>query len=92
LSGGLKSALRFLARLIDVLQRLEGQHGGADLAGLAIPYQLHLAFVRKEQEAVFFRQGFPLLNELDEIALLSLGEIVVFSGWTGHGGNVKKRG
>ena len=76
----------FLARLIDVLQRLEGQDGGADLAGLAVPDQLHLALVREEHEAVFLRQRLALLDELDEIALLGLGEVVVFGGGAGHGG------
>ena len=88
MGSGLKSALRFLARLVDVLQRLEGQNSSADLAGLAIPHQLHLALIGKEQETVFLRQRLALLDELDEIALLGLGEIVVFSGWTGHGGKM----
>jgi hypothetical protein len=78
----------FLARFVDVFERLEGQDGGADLAGLAVPDQLHLALVREEHEAVFFRQRLALLDELDEIALLGLGKVVVFSRWTGHGGKV----
>jgi hypothetical protein len=69
-----------------VLERLERQDGGADLAGLAIPDQLDLALVREEEEAVFLGQRLALLDELDEIAFFGLGKVVVFSGWTGHGG------
>jgi hypothetical protein len=69
-----------------VFERLEGQDGGADLAGLAVPDQLHLALVGEEHEAVFLWKRLALLDELDEIALLSLGKVVVFGGWTGHGG------
>ena len=38
---------RFLARLVHMLQRLERQHGGTHIAGLAVPHQLHLALVLK---------------------------------------------
>ena len=72
--------------LVDVFESLKGQDGGADLAGLAVPDQLDLALVGEEQEAVFLRQRLALLDELDEDALLGVRKVVVFSGWTGHGG------
>ncbi len=75
----------FHPRLVDVFQRLEGQDGVADLAGFAVPDQLHLALVGEEHEAVFLRQRLALLDELDEDALLGVGKVVVFSGWAGHG-------
>jgi len=84
--GNWFSSATSLPGLVDVLQGLKGQDGGADLARLAIPDQFHLPLVRKQQEAVFLRQGLPLLDELDEITLLSLGEVVVFGRGAGHGG------
>ena len=45
------------ARLIHLLDRLERQHYVADRVGLAVPDQLHLAFVFKQQEAVFSGNG-----------------------------------
>ncbi|MGH8863887.1 MAG: hypothetical protein ACREVZ_04495 [Burkholderiales bacterium] len=50
---------RFPARLVHVLQRLERQHGGADLAALAVPDQFHLALVLEQDEAVLLRQRLP---------------------------------
>ncbi len=74
---------RFLARLVHVLQRLERQHGGADVAGLAVPHQLHLALVLEQDEAVFLRQRLALLDELGQVALLGVGEVVGFFGRSG---------
>ena len=67
-------AALFFPGLVDVLQRLKGQHCSADFAGLAFPDQFHLAFVGKEEAAVLLRQRLPLLDELDEVALLGVGE------------------
>ena len=66
----------FLPGLIDVFERLKGQDGGADFAGLAVPDQFDLTFVGEEEEAVFLRQWLALLDELDEVALLGVGEVV----------------
>ena len=76
----------------DVFKSLKGQDGGADLAGFAVPDQLDLALVREEQEAVSLGQRLALLDELDEVTLLGLGKVVVFSGWAGHGWWVGKMG
>jgi hypothetical protein len=73
----------FVARLVDVLQGLEGQHGGADVAALAVPHQFHLAFVLEQDEAVFLRQGLALLDQRDEVALLGFAQVV--GGGAGHG-------
>jgi len=56
--GGLRGG-GFLARLVDVLEGLEGQDGGADLAGFAVPDQLDLALVCEELEAYFSGSGLP---------------------------------
>ena len=82
---GLKSKTTFFAWLVDVLQRLEGQDGCADIAGFPVLHQLHLALVLEEHEAVALRQRLAGLDALDEIAFLGLSEVVVFSGWAGHG-------
>jgi len=66
-----------------VLQRLERQHGGADLAALAVPHQLHLALVLEQDEAILLRQRFSLLDEPDQVALLGVGEVV--AGLEGRG-------
>jgi hypothetical protein len=57
------------ARLIDVLQRLERQHCSAHVARLAVPDQLHLAFILEKDEAVLFRQRFALLDQGNQVAL-----------------------
>lgn len=59
-----------------MLQGLEGEDGGADIAGFPIPDKLDLPLILKEEETVFLGQGPPLLDELDEIALLGLGQVV----------------
>ena len=63
-----------LARLVHVLQGLERQHCGADIGGLAVPHQLHLALVLEQQEPVALRQRLAGLDELDQVALLVLGQ------------------
>lgn len=65
-----------LARLVHMLQALERQHGGAHIARLAVPDQLHLAPVLEQDEAVFLRQRFALLNEFDEVALFGVAQLV----------------
>ena len=68
-----------------MFEGLEGQDGGADFAGLAVPDQFDLAFVVEEEEAVFLRQRLALLDELDEVALLGVGEFVAFGiVWSCH--------
>jgi hypothetical protein len=66
----------FLPGLVDVLQRLKGQDCGADFAGFAVPHQFDFALVGKQEEAILFRQRLALLDELDEVALLGVGEVV----------------
>jgi len=63
-----------------MLQGLKGQHGGADVAVLAVPDQLHLPLVLEQDEAVLLRQGLALLDEGDQVALFGLGEFVGFFG------------
>jgi hypothetical protein len=50
--------------------------GWGDFAGFAVPDQFHLAFVGEEDEAVFLRERLALIDELDEVALLGVGEFV----------------
>ena len=64
------------ARLVDVLQRLERQHRSADVARLAVPDQLDFALVLEQDEAVFLRQGFALLDQGDQVALFGVGQVV----------------
>ena len=59
-----------------MFEGLEGEDGGADFARLAVPDELDLAFVGEEEEAVFLRERLALLDELDEVALLGVGEVV----------------
>ena len=75
----------FLPGLVNVFEGLEGEDGGADFAGFAVPDEFDLAFVGEEEEAVFFRERLALLDELDEVALLGVGEVVVFGVEAGHG-------
>jgi hypothetical protein len=51
-----------------VFEGLEGEDGGADVAGLAGLGELGLAFVVKETEAVALGPGFAGLDQFDEIA------------------------
>jgi hypothetical protein len=61
-----------------VFERLKREDGGADFARLAIPDQLHLALVFEKQEAIFLRQRLAFVDQLDEVALLGVGEFVFF--------------
>ena len=71
------SSSRFSFRgSVNVFEGLEGEDGGADFARLAVPDELDLAFVGEEEEAVFLRERLALLDELDEVALLGVGEVV----------------
>ena len=65
-----------LPRLVDVLQRLERQDGRRHLARLAVPDQLDFALVLKQQEAVLLGQRLAFGDQLDEVALLGVGELV----------------
>ena len=69
-------AALFFPGLVDVLQRLKGQDCSADFAGFAVPHQFDFALVGKQEEAILFRQRLALLDELDEVALLGVGEVV----------------
>ena len=75
---GLPCCLGFRARLVDVLQRLERQHGRADVARLAVPDQLDLALVLEQDEAVLLRQRLALLDQRDQVALLGVAQFVGF--------------
>ena len=44
--------------------------------------------IRKKEEAVFFREGFAALDQLDEVALLGVGEFVM-GGIVGAGHGIK---
>ncbi|MEK7763993.1 MAG: hypothetical protein AAB433_20670 [Nitrospirota bacterium] len=75
----------FLPGLVDVFERLKRQDGGTDFAGLAVPDEFDLAFVGEEKKAVSLRQGFALLDELDEVTLFGVGEVVFLAVvWTCH--------
>ena len=79
-----------------MFEGLEGEDGGADFAGFAIPDELDFAFVGEEDEAIFFGEGLALLDEFDEVALVGIGEIVGtapagvgrFGGWR-RGGSLR---
>jgi hypothetical protein len=66
----------FLPGFVNVFERLKGEDGGADLAGLAVPNKFYLALVVEKDEAVFLGERLALIDELDEIALLGAGEFV----------------
>ena len=68
----------FLPRLVNVFEGLEGEDGGGDFAGLAVPDEFDLALIVKEEEAVALGQRLALLDELDEVALLGVGQLVAF--------------
>ena len=61
-----------------MLQRLERQHSGADVAGLAVPDEFDLALVLEQDEAIFLRQGLALLDEGDQVALFGVAQVVGF--------------
>ena len=54
---------------------------------LAVPDQFHLALVVKQDEPVFFRERLALLDELDEIALVGVGQFVAVGIGACHGKN-----
>jgi hypothetical protein len=76
---------RFLPGFVNVFEGLEREDGGADFAGLAVPDEFDLAFVGEEEEAVFLRERLALLDELDEVALLGVGQLIGVLMWAGHG-------
>ena len=47
-----------------------------DFTSLAVPDKLDLALVFEKNEAVFLRDRLVLIDELDEVALLSVGELI----------------
>ena len=59
-----------------MLQGLKRQNHRANIACLTIPNQLDLALILEQDKAIPFRQGFPLLNHGDQIALLGLAQFV----------------
>ena len=75
---------KFLTRLVDVLEDLEREHCRADFTRLAVPDELHLPLVLKQQEAVLFGQCLAFVDELDEVSLLGVRELVPHSVWTVH--------
>jgi hypothetical protein len=89
LGGGL------LAGFVDVFEGLKREDGGADVAGLAGPSEFDLTFVVEEEEAVFLGEWFAGLDELDEVALLLIGEFVAFGrrraghDWAGGAGRLR---
>ena len=52
----------FLPGFVNVFEGLEGEDGGTNFAGFAVPNEFDLAFVREEKEAVFFRERLALLD------------------------------
>src|SRR3970040_1491119 len=61
---------RFLySRLVHLLDDLKGQDDIADLAGLTVPDQFHLALVLEEQETKLVRQGLVRLQKTDDLLL-----------------------
>jgi len=50
-----------------VIDGLKRQHDGENLVGLAIPDQLHLALVRKEQKTILLRQRLVRLKIPDNL-------------------------
>src|SRR5436190_19249156 len=62
-----------------MFKRLEGEDGGANLAGLAVPDQFDLAFVLEKDEPIFFRERLTCLNQFDGITLLSVGKLLLIS-------------
>ena len=61
-----------------MFEGLKGKDGGADFACLAVPDEFDLAFVLEKEEAIFLRKRLALLDELDQVALLGVGEFVFF--------------
>ncbi len=59
----------FGARLVHLLDHLEGQDDVADFVGLAVPDQLHLPVVVKKQKAIFVRQRFVCLQIANDVVL-----------------------
>jgi hypothetical protein len=62
------------ARLVHVLDRLKGQHDVRDLVGLAVPNQLDLPFVVKQQESVLLRQRLVGFEVADDVLIFSVGQ------------------
>jgi hypothetical protein len=57
----------FGAWLVNLLYDLKRQHHIADLIGFAIPDQLHLALIPKQQKAVVVWQRFARFQKADDI-------------------------
>ena len=62
------------ARLVHLLDHLEGQNDIADLAGLAVPDQFYLALVLKQQKAILVRQGFVSFDKTDDLLLFLISQ------------------
>jgi hypothetical protein len=68
----------------------DGKGIDGDLEGV-VEHLADLSLVREEHEAEIVRQGLPLLDEHNEVALFLLSQVVVFSGGAGHVGRMTKR-
>src|SRR5439155_3843488 len=68
----------FFSWFVDVFQCLKRKNCGRDFACLAVPDEFNFTLVFKKEEAIFLRQRFALVDELDEVALLGVGEFVLF--------------
>ena len=61
------------ARLVHLLDHLEGQDDARDLAALAVPDQFDLALILEQQKAVLVRQGFVRFQKADDLLLFLFG-------------------
>ena len=66
--GSTHSPNDFTTMLIG-FNRLKGEDDVADFVGLSVPDEFDLAFVFKQQEAVFVGQRFVCLNKADDLLL-----------------------
>ena len=57
-----------------MLNRLKRQHDIADLIRLAVPNQLDLPFVVKQQTPILLRQRLPRLQMADDVLLLGVSQ------------------
>ncbi len=69
LSGTSRSSWPFGAWFVHLLDHLKRQNDIADLAGLAVPDQFHLALVLEEHKAKFIRQRLVRLQKTDDLLL-----------------------
>src|SRR6266853_19146 len=60
----------FFSGFVNMLQRLEGENGGANFAGFAVPSEFNFALVLEEDEPVSLRERLAGIDEFDQVALL----------------------